>query len=589
MKSMINKFIAGSLMFAAVGAFTSCVGDLDQEPKDPTTVTSGQFVDNPQEYIAGLMANCYAGMTISGQGGAGESDITSPDAGMSCYSRAIYMLNEFPTDEVAWIYFSDAGVEDLVKATWGSDNPVLNLAYSRLYTHIAVCNDFLRNMKNLGDWGIDPSQMKSSNGRPMTEEIAQFCREARALRAYSYFNVIDFFGRAAVAWDVDDNGDTIPYGEVPPQAESRAALYNKVVGDLENVLAEWPENEPVVYGRISKNSVRALLARFYLNEEVFTDGASTGWTKCWDMCQEIISRLNTGTNHGLASDYLALFGASNDRFMPGGSDTNEILWGLPYDNMNTQSYGGSDFLVFSVIIDHGTKELSEGFCDKTWYGVQSAWGCMHARTQFSNKFDRNNDYRTYLWLTENAGYSINNTTISKFTDGYLPIKFTNIPTQADGTYYKTIDDKTGLNRVMPGPGVPVNANFNFTDTDLPLIRLAEIYLTAAECTLHGAGNTALGMQYLRWVRERAGMQTNIDALTADYILDERARELYWENVRRTDLVRHGKFTGSAYLWNWKNGVSEGGAIDSHMNVYPIPSAIVSSYGAGKYVQNKGYK
>lgn len=591
MKSYINKFIASSLVIAAAGTFTACVGDLDQEPKDPSVVTSGQFGDNPQEYIAGLLANCYAGMTISGQGGAGASDITSPDPGMSCYSRALFMLNEFPTDEVAWIYFSDAGVEDLVKATWGSDNPVLNLAYSRLYTHIAVCNDFLRNMRNIADWGIDPSQLTSPNGRSMTEEIAQFCREARALRAYSYFNVIDFFGRAAVAWDVDDAGNTIPYGEVPPQAESRAALYEKVVADLENVLKEWPDSEPETYGRISKDAVKGLLARFYLNEKVFTDGASdAGWKKCWDICQELIADHNVGENHGLAKDYLALFGATNDMFMPGKAtkENNEILWGLPYDNMNTQSYGGSDFLIMGVIGDFADKGLNEGFCDKTWYGMQSAWACMHARTQFSNICDINNDYRTYLWLTEKAGYSRANTVVSKFTDGYLPIKFTNVPAAADGTYYKFTDEKNGLNRISAGPNATINANFNFCDTDLPLIRLADVYLMAAECTLHGVGNSALGMNYVRWIRSRAGIETNISELTADFILDERARELYWENVRRTDLIRFGKFTGDTYNWNWKNGQPSGTAIADHMNVYPIPSAIVSSYGAGKYIQNKGY-
>ncbi len=588
MKSIINKFVAGSLIVAA-GAFTSCVGDLDQEPKDPSTVTSGQFVDNPQEYIAGLLANCYAGMTISGQGGAGESDITSSDAGMSCYSRAIFMLNEFPTDEAAWIYFSDAGVEELVKATWGSDNPVLYLAYSRFYTHIAVCNDFLRNMKNLGEWGIDPSQYESPNGTPLTEEIEQFCREARVLRDYSYYNVIDFFGRAAVAWDVDDDDNTIPYGEIPPQAESRAALYNKVVADLEDVLANWPANHTPVYGRIGIDAVRGLLARFYLNEEVFTDGASSGWQKCWDMCQKIIADHNINANHGLASDYLALFGANNDMFMPGKATAgnNEILMGLPYDNMDTQSYGGTDFLILGVIGDFGDKELDKGFCNKTWYGMQGAWACMHAREQFSQLFDLTNDGRAYLWLTEDAGYTITNETISKFTDGYLPIKFTNVKAASDGTYYRFQDPTNGLNRIAPNSSMQVDANYNFCDTDLPLIRLADVYLMAAEATLHGAGSSATGLQYLNWVRQRAGL-SNLSIMVPDDVLNERARELYWEDVRRTDLIRFGKFTGNTYNWNWKNGTLPGTAIDAHMAVYPIPSSIVSSYGAGNYVQNTGY-
>lgn len=589
MKSIINKILTGSLVLASAAAFSSCVGDLDQEPKDPSVVTSGQFKDNPQEYIAGLLANCYAGMTISGQGGAGSSDITSPDAGMSCYSRAIYMLNEFPTDEVAWIYFSDAGVEELVKATWGSDNPVLNLAYSRLYTHIAVCNDFLRNMRNLGEWGIDPAQLTSPSGKPMTDEIKQFCLEARALRAYSYFQVIDFFGRAAVAWDIDEQGNVIPYGVVPPQAESRAALYNKVVADLEDVLENWPAGHTPVYGRIGKDAVRGLLARFYLNEKVFTDGASdAGWGKCWNMCQQIIADHNINANHGLAKDYLALFGANNDMFMPGKAapGNSEILWGLPYDNKDTQSYGGTDFLIFSAIVDNSEVAMGKGFCNKTWYGVQSAWGCMHARQQFSEKFDLNTDYRTYLWLTEDAGFTITNKTISKFTDGYLPIKFTNIPAASNGEYYR-YKDENGLNRVSAGAGVSINANFSFCDTDLPLIRLADVYLMAAESTLHGAGDQTLGLNYLNWVRNRAGL-SGIGILTDTDVINERARELYWENVRRTDLIRFGMFSGNNYNWNWKNGTSDGTAIDKHMDIFPIPSAIVSSYGAGNYIQNPGY-
>ncbi len=582
MKSIINKLIAGSLIVAA-GTFTACTGDLDQMPKDPSTVTSGAFIDNPTQYVAGLMANCYAGMTISGQGGAGSSDITSPDAGMSCYSRAIFMLNEFPTDEVAWIYFSDAGVEDLVHATWGSDNPVLDLAYSRFYTHIAVCNDFLRNMRNIGDWGIDPNAIKTETGTTLKEEIDQFCREARTLRAYTYFQVIDFFGRAAVAWD------DLDYGVVPPQAESRAALYNKVVADLEDVLASWPADHTPIYSRIGKDAVRGLLARFYLNEEVFTNGASNGWQKCWDMCKQIIADHDINANHGLAPEYLALFGATNDMFMPGkaAAGNNEILFGLPYDHNDTQSYGGTDFLIMGVIGDFSNVALNKGFCNKTWYGFQSAWACMHAREQFSQLFDLATDGRTELWMTEDAGFTITNETQSKYTDGYLPIKFTNVKASANGTYYHFKDPETGLNRISPDNSMLVEANYNFCDTDLPLIRLADVYLMAAESTLHGAGNSADGIKYLNYIRNRAGLSP-ISIMGPDEVLNERARELYWENLRRTDLIRFGKFSGNSYNWNWKNGAPHGTAIDSHLNVYPIPSAIVSSYGKGNYQQNPGY-
>lgn len=119
------------------------------------------------------------------------------------------------------------------------------------------------------------------------------------------------------------------YGDVPPQAESRTALYDKVVGDLEEVLAAWPENQTVVYGRIGKDAVEALLCRFYLNAETWTGNAA--YDKCWTHAQNIINRHKGGgfKNSGLANDYLSLFCGNNDMFMPGGSlsGQNEILWG----------------------------------------------------------------------------------------------------------------------------------------------------------------------------------------------------------------------------------------------------------------------
>ena len=59
--------------------------------------------------------------------------------------------------------------------------------------------------------------------------------------------------------------------------------------------------------------------------------------------------------------------------------------------------------------------------------------------------------------------------------------------------------------------------------------------------------------------------------TKDFILNERARELYWEGIRRTDLIRYGKFTTSSYIWQWKGGTVDGMAVDSKYNIYPIPT------------------
>ncbi|MBQ1184335.1 MAG: RagB/SusD family nutrient uptake outer membrane protein, partial [Muribaculaceae bacterium] len=128
----------------------------------------------------------------------------------------------------------------------------------------------------------------------------------------------------------------------------------------------------------------------------------------------------------------------------------------------------------------------------------------------------------------------------------------------------------------------------FADADWCVIRLAEIYLTAAEANVVGkAGDQTKALEYVNYIRERAGVSAWTAAnLTADNILDERCRELYGENCRRTDLVRHNKYAGGNYNWNWKGNVGVGGtATPEHMNLFPIPSTVISFQG---YKQNPGY-
>jgi starch-binding outer membrane protein, SusD/RagB family len=79
---------------------------------------------------------------------------------------------------------------------------------------------------------------------------------------------------------------------------------------------------------------------------------------------------------------------------------------------------------------------------------------------------------------------------------------------------------------------------------------------------------------------------NVSSLTLDEILDERGRELYTEGHRRQDLIRFGKFTTGAYLWQYKGGEQFGAALDSKYNLYPLPGADLNANK--NLVQNPGY-
>jgi hypothetical protein len=167
------------------------------------------------------------------------------------------------------------------------------------------------------------------------------------------------------------------------------------------------------------------------------------------------------------------------------------------------------------------------------------------------------------------GQSLDIGDISQFTDGYAITKFKNV----------TSSGATG-------------SNLTWVDTDFPMFRVEDAMLMYAEAVLRGgAGDLSTALNYVNAIRTRAylGTSGNITSaqLTLDFILDERAREFYWECQRRTDLVRFGKFSESTYLWPWKGGVADGVSTSKHLNVYPIPS---SDLGANPNLvnQNEGY-
>lgn len=109
----------------------------------------------------------------------------------------------------------------------------------------------------------------------------------------------------------------------------------------------------------------------------------------------------------------------------------------------------------------------------------------------------------------------------------------------------------------------------------------------AECAMRGAADTDKGVTYANYVRERAHVSPWTAAdLNEQNIIDERCRELYWENVRRTDLIRFNRFTGSNYNWSWKGNASDGIAIPDYMKLFPIPTAVIAAQPDFK--QNPNY-
>lgn len=553
----INKIFMGLGLLAASTAFSACTGDLDVPIKNPNQLTSEEFSKDPEGYLDRCLAEIYQGLATAGNGGAGSSILGFGDAGAGSFTRTVFNLEELTTDNFSWLQFNDAGYYELVTMNLAPDNEIMYANYSRLYAQIALCNQFIRTVQS-GAFGL-PENLQS--------RAQEYIRQAKIVRSLAYFYAISEYGNAGY---VDENSAA---GSTPEQL-NRADLFGRVVATLEEVSAEYGTSYSVpAYGYVGKEAADALLTKFYLNAKTWTGTPMYG--ECWALAQKIIANHNGGfQNSGLAESYVALFGANNNEYAAGGSRVNEIIWTIPQDGMNLQSYGGSTFYIATTCGSYDNIS-SVGDCN-----LNAQWTCMVARQQLSECFqwdaDGNAlDARASLWKTKKDGFKIDNSTImgnAGYGQGYAPLKYTNFNYNADGT------------KMADQPDGEANA---FSDADWTVIRLAEVYLNAVESyVLGGAGTPDEAVKYVNFVRNRAGLGNwTASELNSNNILAERNRELYGENDRRTSLVRHGKFAGAAYNWNWKGGVWTGTATSEHYNLFPIPTKVISFSG---YKQNPGY-
>ena len=524
---MKKKYISILLILPFMVTLVSCLGDLDTKPLDQNELIADEVYKSPENYEA-VLAKVYAILVVSGQEGpAGKPDISDLDEGMSQYLRQYWNCQELPTEEAicAW---ADGSLRDFHNQNWTSNMEFVSAMYNRIYSLISISTEFIRNAED---------NVVAGKGFS-AEDIAKikvYRAEARALRAMAYLHAIDMFGNVPF---VDETTGT---GAVMPQQIKRADLFNwleKELIDLQNNLAEPRTN---VYGRLDKAFAWTLLAKLYLNAEVYA--GVNKYTDCITYCKQIMAG-----GYSLHSNYAELFMADNDRI------SNEFIFAIPFDGLKTQSYGGTGFIINAAVGGNVMKPAD--------YGSQN-WGGNRSTKQLPEKF-ATEDKRA-MFFTEGQKLEINN--VGTFTEGYAVIKFTNL--KSDGT---------------PGKSA------QFADTDFPLFRLADIYLMYAEAVARGGqgGDKQIAVGYINELRKRAygDNSGNISDYDLNFILDERARELYWECHRRTDLIRFGKFSNTTYTWEWKGGIKEGKAVDAKYDLFAIPS---SDMGANtNLVQNPGY-
>lgn len=510
----MNKIYYTLLLLGSIFFTVSCVNDLDQYPNIETT--SADVYTSVDNYKA-VLGKIYVSYVITGQEkGGGNSDLNS-NSGYD-YMRCYFNMQVFGTDEAIYTWQEGDKMNGLTYLSWDANDVWVSDTYYRIYYTIALCNEFLRNAEE------EHIEKFSESDR---EEIRRYRAEARFLRALSYYHALDLFR------DIPFVTENDPVGSYLPPRYTADQVFEYIESELKEVETELLDRTTVEYGRASKEAAWALMARLYLNAEVYTGAAR--WTDCIDYCNKIIA-----AGYTLEDDYTKLFNAENDK------RTNEIIYAFPVDATYTASWGATTYIICGAISNTSDSQLPAD------YGVESGWGSFRLRGNFPDLFS-SGDGRA-LFYTEGQTKEVE--VVDDQGYGYLSEKWTNLTDAGER---------------------PSNFSDFSVNTDFPVFRLADVYLMLAEAVVKGGEGSSRGIAlgYVNQLRERAfgDNSGNITdgQMTADFILDERARELYWECTRRTDLVRYDKFTTADYLWEWKGGVKEGKAVDSKYNIYPIPS------------------
>ncbi|MBC7923735.1 MAG: RagB/SusD family nutrient uptake outer membrane protein [Ferruginibacter sp.] len=386
-----------------------------------------------------------------------------------------------------------------------------------------------------GPWTWIYNNVTSINQQLINPSIkdARTIAELRALRAFYHYLALDLFGNVIIASGVSTES---------PDQKTRPETYAFVEKELLEVLPSLTSNTGgAQYGRMNKHVAHMILAKLYLNAEVYT--GTPQYAKAVVECDSII---NSG-RFSLSNDFFANFNSTNQA-------SPEIILATPLDKTKR---GGFNIQMRTL---HYKSQLTYNIGNAPWNGY-----CTLA--EFYNSFEEK-DVRKRMWIVGQQ-FDI---TGKPLDDDKVPMVFTpeipafEMPAGPTGRLAGARGGKYEIQKNNP------NAD---QDNDFVIYRLADAYLMRGEAQFR-LGNTAGALVDFNFIRTKRSVDP-FAALTLDVILAERGREFAWEYQRRQDLIRFGKYTDARQFK---------AASPSFRNLFPIPTSQIALNP--KLKQNPGY-
>ncbi|WP_207535927.1 RagB/SusD family nutrient uptake outer membrane protein [Desertivirga arenae] len=500
----------------------------------------------------------------------------------SDYSVAYWFLQSLSTDEAVLPFFGSDWVDgnrylESHRHTWTKDNGSVSAVWSYLSNIIGTSNQALSIIDQSAPAGNDKSTTLS---------------ELRTIRALSYFMMMDLYGGVPL--------DTV-YGSKELKAKApRAEVFSFVEKELKNAIPYLKGiTGASTYGKPTKYMAYAMLAKMYLNSEVYTGTAR--YNECIAACDQIISSGLYAVEP--ASTYLQQFYPTN------GPSQKEFIFAIPYDASTSNGYmlHARYDLNRNLGIRYSYSGSTPGTYTNPVMNLNTGNGLLNARpsgprmttAEFYANFNDPNDVRNKQWLSGLQYWQDGSPIMVSTTKGGYDQTVTGDEAKKPYVYHLNLTPLTGSrfgansydlgkDEIAWNTGVR-NIKFypDYTNTvgrnqsnDVPVFRYSDILLMKAEAILRG-GTPTLGATALSLVNQVKTNRTTSGAYTSinlEELYKERSREFAWENWHRNDMIRFGKFEGT-----WGLGKTNS---DLYRRIYPIPTTAMATNP--NLVQNPGY-
>lgn len=488
-------------------------------------------------------------------------DVVTDTANVEMLVTPAYVfLRDLQSRSAGWLV-QETSTDELVFPTRGANWN--NSDYRTIFTHdYTAANSYIKNTWNSYLIGFARCNVALyyMHQMPQSDEVKQYEAEVLFIRALAMFQLNDCFGQMPFREYTEYNFAN------DPQYFTRSQIVDRMISDLNEVIPVLKEKGVVPYGRITKAAAQMLLAKIYLNNQVYTGTAPafTDGTAKWDetiaLCDEIIG----SGKYILADDFWKLYLHDNAAY----SNATETILPIIYDTKT--GIGGIPWV--NITLDYnqffGT------------YLTSNMWnGCCTTPTFFAtwDQTDpRFSDNRLKSVTGFNLGFLVGQQYNASGTalvtkDGGRPLIFTTDFSNNNST------EEQGVRVVKYAPN-PTTTSPGGSDNDFQYYRIADVYLMRAEAKFR-KGDVAGALTDINELRSKRGVATYAQAdLSLEKILNERGYEFYWEHSRRNDLIRFNKYCDARY--------EKPSVTPAYKILLPVPR---TAYDADKnIVQNPGY-